>query len=249
MPELLKAAPPGMEMHLLFDQSVFVSEAIDSVLTRRRHRRRPDRADDPHLPRLVAIDPDRHGLDSAVDSHFDRGVLGARPDDQHDDARRPGAGGRHSRRRFDSRDREHAPSLRGECGIRRRGARRLGRHRPADARLDAGDLQRVRLGFLSARRGALFVHAARHGRRLRDADVLCPVAHADADHHPRSAARGTGAIWGMPPASLAHRFHDAFNAASTAFASAIPTFSSACCDSRVVVPLIALCVIGGAGAS
>jgi multidrug efflux pump subunit AcrB len=32
IPELLKAAPPGMEMHVLFDQSVFVSEAIASVL-------------------------------------------------------------------------------------------------------------------------------------------------------------------------------------------------------------------------
>ncbi|QAY96251.1 RND transporter [Methylovirgula ligni] len=32
IPNLLKAAPPGMEMHVLFDQSVFVSEAIASVL-------------------------------------------------------------------------------------------------------------------------------------------------------------------------------------------------------------------------
>lgn len=32
LPELLKAAPPGMEMHVLFDQSIFVSEAISSVL-------------------------------------------------------------------------------------------------------------------------------------------------------------------------------------------------------------------------
>jgi multidrug efflux pump subunit AcrB len=32
IPTLIKAAPPGMEMHVLFDQSIFVSEAISSVL-------------------------------------------------------------------------------------------------------------------------------------------------------------------------------------------------------------------------
>jgi multidrug efflux pump subunit AcrB len=32
LPELRKAAPPGMEMNLLFDQSVFVKQAIDGVL-------------------------------------------------------------------------------------------------------------------------------------------------------------------------------------------------------------------------
>ena len=32
LPEILKAAPPGMDVHLLFDQSVFVSELIDSLL-------------------------------------------------------------------------------------------------------------------------------------------------------------------------------------------------------------------------
>jgi multidrug efflux pump subunit AcrB len=32
MPDLQKAAPPGMEIHPLFDQSIFVQQAIDSVL-------------------------------------------------------------------------------------------------------------------------------------------------------------------------------------------------------------------------
>ena len=32
MPEIKKAAPPGMEIHLLFDQSTFVEQAIDGVL-------------------------------------------------------------------------------------------------------------------------------------------------------------------------------------------------------------------------
>ena len=32
LPGIQKAAPPGMEIHVLFDQSVFVSEAIDGVL-------------------------------------------------------------------------------------------------------------------------------------------------------------------------------------------------------------------------
>src|ERR1700730_8477223 len=32
LPEIQKAAPPGMDIHMLFDQSVFVQNAIDSVL-------------------------------------------------------------------------------------------------------------------------------------------------------------------------------------------------------------------------
>jgi multidrug efflux pump subunit AcrB len=32
MPDIIKAAPPGMQVHLLFDQSVFVQEAINGVL-------------------------------------------------------------------------------------------------------------------------------------------------------------------------------------------------------------------------
>jgi multidrug efflux pump subunit AcrB len=32
MPDIQKAAPPGMDIHLLFDQSIFVQEAIDGVL-------------------------------------------------------------------------------------------------------------------------------------------------------------------------------------------------------------------------
>ena len=44
------------------------------------------------------------------------------------------------------------------------------------------------LGDLPGRRAALSVHAPGHGRRVCDARVLWPVADADADHHPASAA-------------------------------------------------------------
>ncbi len=37
------------------------------------------------------------------------------------------------------------------------------------------------------------LHAARHGRRLCDADLLHPVAHTHADHHPHLAAQRAGA--------------------------------------------------------
>ena len=43
----------------LFDQSMFVANAINGRAARGRHRRRADRPDDPPLPRLVALDADR----------------------------------------------------------------------------------------------------------------------------------------------------------------------------------------------
>ena len=100
LPEIEKAAPPGMDIKLLFDQSVFVQRRHRQRAARRRDRRRADRADDPDLPRLMALDPRRHGVDPALDPDLDRGALGAWPDHQHHDSRRPRAGGRHSRRRF-----------------------------------------------------------------------------------------------------------------------------------------------------
>ena len=70
-----------------------------------------------------------------------------------------------------------------------RHAARSGRDRGADARLDAGHQLRVRLGAVPARPGEVPVHAARPRRRLRDARLVCAVANAHPDHH-RPAAQG-----------------------------------------------------------
>ncbi len=100
LPEIKKAAPPGMNIELLFDQSVFVQNAINSVLHEGAIAAAPDRPDDPDLSRLLALDRRRHGVDPAVDPDLDRGALGAWPDHQHHDPRRPRARRRHSRRRL-----------------------------------------------------------------------------------------------------------------------------------------------------
>ena len=83
----------------LFDQSLFVRAAIAGVIQRGRHRRLPDRADDPALPRRLAAAP------SSSPSPFPLSILAALVilsvagrDDQYHDPRRPRARGRHSRR-------------------------------------------------------------------------------------------------------------------------------------------------------
>ena len=80
LPGIWAAAPKGLTISPLFDQSVFVSGAINDVLREGRDRRRADRADDPDVPGLVALHPDRAGVDPALDPDLagDAGV--ARPD-------------------------------------------------------------------------------------------------------------------------------------------------------------------------
>ena len=68
-------------------------------------------------------------------------------------------------------------------------AARRRRHRRADTGLDARHQLRVHLGGLPRRPGEIPVHAARPRGRVRHAGVLRPVADADADHH-RPAAQG-----------------------------------------------------------
>ena len=109
LPESRAAAPPGHEDHELFDQSVFVSESIAGVLREGAIAAGADRADDPAVSRLVALDPGRHDLDPAVDPARSIVLFLPRPHHQHHDARRPRARGRHPGRRFDGDDREHAP--------------------------------------------------------------------------------------------------------------------------------------------
>ena len=156
------AAPPGLDINELFDQSIFVTNSVDERGARRRDRGRPDRADDPAVPRLVAVDADRHDLDSARHPLVADRALFPRRHAEHHDARRPGACGRHPGRRLDGDDREHASAVdRGEDAAAAGDAARFGRHRRADARLDARHLLRVHLGRLPRRAGQIPVHAAR----------------------------------------------------------------------------------------
>ena len=66
---------------------------------------------------------------------------------------------------------------------------RLRRHCGADHGLDARDQLRVHVGGVPRRAGEISVHPARARGRVRDAGVLCAVADVDADHH-RPAAQG-----------------------------------------------------------
>ena len=78
-------------------------------------RGRAHGADDPVVSRLMAVDPDRLDLNSAVDPDIDRRPVLPRRHAQHHDARRHGARGRHSGRRFDGDDREHSPAARSKA--------------------------------------------------------------------------------------------------------------------------------------
>ncbi len=66
------AAPPGLAINELFDQSVFVKQFRRRRAARRRHRRRADGAHDPAVSRIVAVDARRHDLHPAGDPVVDR---------------------------------------------------------------------------------------------------------------------------------------------------------------------------------
>ena len=92
------SAPPGMEIKELFDQSVFVSASVDSVLREGAIRGRADGANDSLIPRLLAIDPGGDDLDPAIRSVIADRALFPRRYSQHDDIGRLGAGHRYPRR-------------------------------------------------------------------------------------------------------------------------------------------------------
>ena len=128
LPDIQKAAPPGMHIQLLFDQSVFVQQAIDSVL-----REGAIAAGLTALMILLFLGSWRSTLVvmvsiplSILTSIAVLSALGQTH--QHHDAGRAGAGRRHPGRRFDGHDREHAPAVRGG---RRASTRRCSRAPPA----------------------------------------------------------------------------------------------------------------------
>ena len=108
------------------------------------------------------------------------GLWICRADDQPDDARRPGAGGRHSRRRSDRRNREHPHAVAANRFDRLGGAARQcanGGSSVAGHALHSGGVRAV---VLHGRRGPRTVRAAVAGGRLRDDRFVHPVQHVRA---------------------------------------------------------------------
>ena len=95
LPEIQRAAPPGMKINMLFDQSVFVQPGDRGGAARGRDRGRADGADDPRLPGVLAVNPGGDDLHPALAPHLARRARGTGSDDQHDDAGRPRARGGH----------------------------------------------------------------------------------------------------------------------------------------------------------
>ena len=87
--------PPQLRIQPLADQSIFVQGGDCRRDPRGGYRRLPDRADDPGLSWQLAQHHHYRGLHPAIDPHVDHGAQLSRPDDQHHDAGRPCARGRH----------------------------------------------------------------------------------------------------------------------------------------------------------
>ena len=149
-----QAAPPGLEINELFDQSVFVKQALVGVLREGAIAAALTAAHDPAVPGFVAIDAGGDDLHSAVDPVVAGGALLPGRDHQHPDAGRPGARRRHPGRRFHGHDREHAPPAHRRAPAAAAGdAAWRGRHRHPDPGLHA--------------RHQLGVHVGRVPRRAR----------------------------------------------------------------------------------
>ena len=80
------AAPPGLNINELFDQSIVRQIGGDERGARGRDRGRPDGVDDPLVPRLVAVDAHRHGVDPARHPFVADRALFSRRHHQHHDA-------------------------------------------------------------------------------------------------------------------------------------------------------------------
>ena len=103
------AAPPGMVIKSLFDQSVFVASSVVAVLREGAIAAGLTALMILLIPRFLAADDRRDDLDPAGDADLARRALFSRRDDQYDDFGRACARGRHSRRQLDGDDREHLP--------------------------------------------------------------------------------------------------------------------------------------------
>jgi len=154
-----QAAPPGLHISELFDQSVFVSKRRHRGSARRRDRRRADGADDPGVSRVLALDPGGHDLNSARSAFVIDRSLFPRGYDQYDDLGRVGARGRYPGRRLDGDHRKHPPAAeRGRHAAAGGDASRCGRDCRPDPGFNLGDQLRLHLGDLSRGAGEISVH-------------------------------------------------------------------------------------------
>ena len=136
LPELRETLPKSLRLVAVGDQSAFVKASVSSVVFEGVIAAALTGLMILDLSRQLALDPHHYDLDSAGDSDLGRAPGRDRRDDQCDDARRPGARGRHPRRRRDRDDREHQLPPRAGRGHRdrdhgRRAADRRSRHRLA----------------------------------------------------------------------------------------------------------------------
>ena len=103
--------PPGTKLKFVMDQSIYVKEAIRSLIEEGVDRRRPGLDHDPDLPRQLAHDADRQHVDPAGDPGRDHRPVRDRQHHQRHDAGRPGAGHRPAGRRRHRRAGEQPPQL------------------------------------------------------------------------------------------------------------------------------------------
>ena len=107
LPKMQAVLPDDIKVSFEFDQSPYVTRRGQEPGRRGSAGRDSHRADGPGLSARLA-QRDRRGPQYSVgDLRRVRGAVAHGSDDQPDDAGRPGAGGRHSGRRSDGRDREH----------------------------------------------------------------------------------------------------------------------------------------------
>ena len=194
------AAPPGMKITELFDQSIFVTNSVTGVL-----REGAIAAGLTALMILVFLGSWRSTLvvmisiplailSSLVVLYFLGETLntmtlgglalavGILVDD------------------FDGDHREHPPSVdRGGHAAFRGDAARRRRNRGADAGFDARHQLRVHIGGVPRRSGQVPVHAARACRRVCDAGFLRIIADPDADHDRPAAQKRTSSHGGWHP--------------------------------------------------
>ena len=182
LPVSRAAAPPGMKIEELFDQSIFVRSAISGVAVEATIAALLTSAmillflSSWRSTLIVAVSIPLSILSSiavlsAIGETLNIMTLGGLR-----------ACGRHSRRRCDGDDREHSPAA--PAWRKAAGSDIAWRrwYRAADPRLDAGDLGRLCLSRISRRPVQIPLYADGARGRLRDARLVHPVAHARADH-------------------------------------------------------------------
>ena len=220
------AAPKGMQIQALFDQSVFVKDSIIGLL-----REGAIAAGLTALMIILFLGSWRSTLIVMVSIPLVDSLVARRPqfprrDDQYDDPWRPGAGDRHPRRRLDGDDRKY-PSLpvRREDAAASGDAPWLGKHCSPDARLDAGDQLRLHLGRVPHRAGEIPVHADGPCGGFRHARVLRDFPDADA-HFDRLSLEGRAVMAKRTlRAARSHASMRRLTAGSSVFARATPIWS------------------------